>query len=148
MSEIFRRAGSPWRQARQDRFDSDGLKATAAIVACRNAVIGGQLCQRDECGREHPRHEFCGNRYCPRCQGATARCDMVTPLNEGRSANSGDTRTTGSITSCTSSLNEGRSTNSGDTILQDARLWQQTPRSTKAGEQTPATDPVGWCLPA
>ena len=73
VADIFRRAGSAWRQRLRGGLDRGRLKVMAAIEACRTAVLGGHLYQCDGCGCEHPRYNSCRNRHCPTCQGAAAR---------------------------------------------------------------------------
>ena len=58
----------------------------------------------------------------------------ITPLNEGRSLNPGDTGIQHRhVASTDASLNEGRSLNPGDTAIGDAHVSPIGPRSTKAG---------------
>ena len=73
VADIFRRAGSAWRQRLRGGLDRGRLKVMAAIEACRTVVLGGHLYQCDGCGCEHPRYNSCRNRHCPTCQGAAAR---------------------------------------------------------------------------
>ena len=70
------------------------------------------------------------------------RCRRFAPLNEGRGANPGDTRSASRILwrRAPAALNEGRGANPGDTSLPGACPRAITlPRSTKAGARTPAT---------
>ena len=64
---------------------------------------------------------------------------LPSPLNEGRSRNSGDTSGRSRSPSRESALNEGRSRNSGDTSHGPVAGSHVDVRSTKAGAGTPAT---------
>ena len=86
MAEIFRCAGSAYRERREGRIDAGRLKVMAAIEACRTAVLGGHMYRCDGCGREHPLYNSCRNRHCPTCQGlaanrwSEARADDILPV--------------------------------------------------------------------
>ena len=69
MAEVFRRAGSAYRERMAGRLDVGRLKVMAAIEACRTAALGGHIYACDGCGREHPLYNSCRNRHCPTCQG-------------------------------------------------------------------------------
>jgi hypothetical protein len=45
----------------------------AAIEACRTAELGGHVAACEDCGHTHISYNSCGNRHCPKCQGAAAR---------------------------------------------------------------------------
>jgi hypothetical protein len=45
----------------------------AAIEACRTAELGGHVAACEDCGRAVIAYNSCGNRHCPKCQGAAAR---------------------------------------------------------------------------
>ena len=92
---------------------------------------------------------------------------LVTPLNEGRGRDPGDTRNGWPVACASSSLNEGRGRDPGDTISfapnwnarsfaqrrpgprprrhhqRAADVRRKRHRSTKAGAETPATRPYG-----
>ena len=72
VAEIFRRAGSAFRERMAGRLDAGRLKVMAAIEACRTAVLGGHMYACEGCGREHPLFNSCRNRHCPTCQGMAA----------------------------------------------------------------------------
>ena len=74
-------------------------------------------------------------------QGAYAPGPRRAPLNEGRSANSGDSMNRFRVKRIERKpLNEGRSANSGDRRIPRWQSWRDCQRrSTKAGAQTPAT---------
>ena len=72
VAEIFRCAGSAYRERMPGRLDAGRLKVMAAIEACRTAVLGGHMYACEGCGREHPLYNSCRNRHCPTCQGMAA----------------------------------------------------------------------------
>ena len=86
VAEIFRCAGSAYRERMAGRLDAGRLKVMAAIEACRTAVLGGHMYACDGCGREHPLYNSCRNRHCPTCQGlaanrwSEARADDILPV--------------------------------------------------------------------
>jgi hypothetical protein len=45
----------------------------AAIEACRTAELGGHVASCQDCGHTRIAYNSCGNRHCPKCQGAAAR---------------------------------------------------------------------------
>ena len=45
----------------------------AAIEACRTAELGGHVAACEDCGHTVVSYNSCGNRHCPKCQGAAAR---------------------------------------------------------------------------
>jgi hypothetical protein len=45
----------------------------AAIEACRTAELGGHVARCADCGHTVIGYNSCGNRHCPKCQGAAAR---------------------------------------------------------------------------
>lgn len=44
-------------------------KACSAIMNCRTSVLGGHVCECDECGHITVHYNSCRNRHCPLCQG-------------------------------------------------------------------------------
>lgn len=40
------------------------------VAVCRTAALGGQVKRCDHCGHEEFFYKSCGNRHCPKCQGA------------------------------------------------------------------------------
>src|SRR6516165_9176976 len=51
------------------------LKVMSAIERCRTAALGGHVarCENAACGHTEISYNSCGNRHCPKCQGAAAR---------------------------------------------------------------------------
>jgi hypothetical protein len=73
VADIFRSHGAAWRTANVGHLSLGQLKATAAIEACRTAELGGHVAACEDCGRTIIAYNSCGNRHCPKCQGAAAR---------------------------------------------------------------------------
>jgi Transposase zinc-binding domain len=46
-----------------------------AIERCRTAALGGHVarCENAACGHTEIAYNSCGNRHCPKCQGAASR---------------------------------------------------------------------------
>jgi hypothetical protein len=42
------------------------------LTACRTAALGGHVLGCTECGHQEISYNSCGNRHCPKCQGAAA----------------------------------------------------------------------------
>ena len=51
------------------------LKVMNAIERCRTAALGGHVarCESAACGHTEVAYNSCGNRHCPKCQGAASR---------------------------------------------------------------------------
>ena len=47
----------------------------SAIERCRTAALGGHVarCENAACGHTEISYNSCGNRHCPKCQGAASR---------------------------------------------------------------------------
>ncbi len=45
----------------------------SAIETCRTAALGGHVESCEDCGHRRVAYNSCGNRHCPKCQGAAAR---------------------------------------------------------------------------
>jgi hypothetical protein len=73
VADIFRSHGAAWREAHAGHLSLGQLKAMAAIEACRTAELGGHVAACQDCGHTHIAYNSCGNRHCPKCQGAAAR---------------------------------------------------------------------------
>jgi hypothetical protein len=73
VAEIFRSHGAAWRKANAGHLSLGQLKAMAAIEACRTAELGGHVAACEDCGHMVISYNSCGNRHCPKCQGAAAR---------------------------------------------------------------------------
>ena len=68
VGEIFRRHGDAFRA--RYAITPQQSKAMWCIAHCRTAVMGGHIDRCTDCGWERPAYSSCGNRHCPRCQGA------------------------------------------------------------------------------
>jgi hypothetical protein len=73
VADIFRSHGAAWRKANAGHLSLGQLKAMAAIEACRTAELGGHVARCEDCGNTVISYNSCGNRHCPKCQGAAAR---------------------------------------------------------------------------
>jgi hypothetical protein len=73
VADIFRSHGAAWRAANAGHLSLVQLKAMAAIEACRTAELGGHVARCQDCGHTVIGYNSCGNRHCPKCQGAAAR---------------------------------------------------------------------------
>jgi Putative transposase/Transposase zinc-binding domain len=73
VADIFRSHGAAWRKANAGHLSLGQLKAMAAIEACRTAELGGHVAACQDCGHTAIAYNSCGNRHCPKCQGAAAR---------------------------------------------------------------------------
>ena len=73
VADIFRSHGAAWRKANAGHVSLGQLKAMAAIEACRTAELGGHVAACEDCGHTVISYNSCGNRHCPKCQGAAAR---------------------------------------------------------------------------
>ena len=73
VADIFRSHGAAWRKANAGHVSLGQLKAMAAIEACRTAELGGHVAACEDCAHTVISYNSCGNRHCPKCQGAAAR---------------------------------------------------------------------------
>jgi hypothetical protein len=73
IADIFRSHGAAWRAANTGHLSLGQLKAMAAIEACRTAELGGHVAACEDCRHTVIAYNSCGNRHCPKCQGAAAR---------------------------------------------------------------------------
>ena len=75
VADILRDHGSAWRDANQGHVSLGQLKVMSAIERCRTAALGGHIarCENPACGHTEIAYNSCGNRHCPKCQGAASR---------------------------------------------------------------------------
>ena len=75
VADILRDHGSAWREANSGHVSLDQLKVMSAIERCRTAALGGHVarCENAACGHTEISYNSCGNRHCPKCQGAASR---------------------------------------------------------------------------
>ena len=73
VADIFRAAGSAYRNAHAGHLSLTQLKVMSAIEHCRTAALGGHVEACEDCGQWRIAYNSCRNRHCPKCQGAAAR---------------------------------------------------------------------------
>ena len=75
VADILRDHGPAWREANRGHVSLDQLKVMSAIERCRTAALGGHVarCENTACGHTEISYNSCGNRHCPKCQGAASR---------------------------------------------------------------------------
>ena len=78
IADIFRGHGFAWRHANRGHVSHAQLKVMNAIESCRTAALGGHVarCANPACSHTAIAYNSCGNRHCPKCQGAQARAWM------------------------------------------------------------------------
>jgi hypothetical protein len=75
VADILRDHGPAWREAHCAHASLEQLKVMSAIERCRTAALGGHVarCENAACGHTEISYNSCGNRHCPKCQGAASR---------------------------------------------------------------------------
>jgi hypothetical protein len=73
VADIFHRHGADWRRANAGHVSLGQLQVMSAIEACRSAALGGHVELCENCGHSRIAYNSCGNRHCPKCQGAAAQ---------------------------------------------------------------------------
>lgn len=73
VADIFRTAGPVYRDTHAGHLSYVQLKVMTAIENCRTAALGGHVEACEDCGHWRIAYNSCGNRHCPKCQGAAAR---------------------------------------------------------------------------
>jgi hypothetical protein len=75
VADILRDHGAAWREAHCAHVSLEQLKVMSAIERCRTAALGGHVarCENAACGHTEISYNSCGNRHCPKCQGAASR---------------------------------------------------------------------------
>src|SRR5450631_4504332 len=68
VADIFRQAGSAYRQQHADALSRGQRCVMSAIERCRTAALGGHVEQCDNCGHQRIAFNSCRNRHCPKCQ--------------------------------------------------------------------------------
>ena len=66
VADILRAHGAAYQQTHH--LSGGQRRVMRDIVACRTAVLGGQMTQCDHCGAHVVRYHSCQNRHCPKCQ--------------------------------------------------------------------------------
>ncbi len=72
VADIFRAAGSAYRQAQAGHLSFGQLRVMSAIEACRTAALGGHVSRCEDCAHADIAYNSCRNRHCPKCQSAAA----------------------------------------------------------------------------
>lgn len=72
VADIFRAAGSAYRQAHAGHLSFGQLRVMSAIEACRTAALGGHIAKCEDCAHADIAYNSCRNRHCPKCQSAAA----------------------------------------------------------------------------
>jgi hypothetical protein len=70
VADIIRRYADHYRRMRGGTISIAEERVLRELAACRTSAMGGHLEVCDECGHERPAYNSCGNRHCPKCQGA------------------------------------------------------------------------------
>jgi Transposase zinc-binding domain/Putative transposase len=75
VADILRNHGPAWREANRGHVSLGQLKVMSAIERCRTAALGGHVarCENAACGHTEISYNSCGDRHCPKCQGAASR---------------------------------------------------------------------------
>src|SRR5579862_5804981 len=75
VADILHDHGPTWREANRSHVSLEQLKVMSAIERCRTAALGGHVarCENAACGYTEISYNSCGNRHCPKCQGAASR---------------------------------------------------------------------------
>jgi hypothetical protein len=68
VADIFRQAGSAYRQQHAESLSRGQRCVMSAIERCRTATLGGHVEQCDSCGHQRISFNSCRNRHCPKCQ--------------------------------------------------------------------------------
>jgi hypothetical protein len=66
VADILRTYGAAYQQ--RHRLSGGQRRVMQDVMACRTAVLGGQLAQCDHCSAQVIRYHSCQNRHCPTCQ--------------------------------------------------------------------------------
>ena len=80
VGEILRRHGREY--SRSHPVSARQRRVMQPLASCRTAELGGHLERCDGCGHERPVYNSCGDRHCPKCQGAAARKWLDARLGE------------------------------------------------------------------
>ena len=69
VADVFREAGSAYRERFGTRMLPSHLKTMRDIEQCRTEALGGHLRQCDHCDELQYSYHSCKNRHCPKCHG-------------------------------------------------------------------------------
>ena len=82
VADIIRRYGDDYRRMRGGTIPIAEERVLRELAACRTSAMGGHLEVCDECGHERPAYNSCGNRHCPKCQGAARAAWLAARVEE------------------------------------------------------------------
>jgi len=72
IAHVIQQAGPAFRQKHEGTMLPSQQKALRDILDCRTPARGGHVRECDQCGVVRYSYHSCGNRHCPKCQGARA----------------------------------------------------------------------------
>jgi hypothetical protein len=72
VAEVFRGCHDAFLQRYGADLTPEQRRAVHDLMACRTAALGGHVLGCPECGHQEVSYNSCGNRHCPKCQGADA----------------------------------------------------------------------------
>jgi hypothetical protein len=70
IADVIRQAGPAFQRSHGEKMLPSHRKALRDLVACRTPARGGHVRECDRCGAVQYSYHSCGNRHCPKCQGA------------------------------------------------------------------------------
>jgi hypothetical protein len=76
LADVLRRHGDSYQRANAGHLGRVERRVIGAITVCRTAALGGHVERCDDCGLTRIAYNSCGNRHCPKCQGA-ARAEWL-----------------------------------------------------------------------
>jgi hypothetical protein len=82
VADIIRRYADAYRRMRCGTIPIAEERVLRELAACRTSAMGGHLEVCDECGHERPAYNSCGNRHCPKCQGAARAAWLAARVEE------------------------------------------------------------------
>ena len=82
VADIIRRYADAYRRMRGGTVPIAEERVLRELAACRTSAMGGHLEVCDECGHERPAYNSCGNRHCPKCQGAARAAWLAARVEE------------------------------------------------------------------
>jgi Putative transposase/Transposase zinc-binding domain len=77
LADVLRRHGDSYQRANAGHLGRVERRVIGAITVCRTTALGGHVERCDDCGLTRIAYNSCGNRHCPKCQGA-ARAEWLT----------------------------------------------------------------------
>jgi hypothetical protein len=68
VADVFREHAGTY--AAENGVSLDQKRVLRDVALCRTAALGGHVKRCEKCGHEEFFYKSCGNRHCPKCQGA------------------------------------------------------------------------------